>query len=173
MDKVIERRIDRSSMGFGADIRNSEEKLKDEAFKTIQPQDLLKYGLIPEFIGRIPVIASLDYLDEEALIEILTEPKNALVKQYIKMFGIEDVELEFKKEALVAIAKKAMDNKTGARGLRGIIENIMLDIMYEAPSNESIEKVIITKEVVENNVEPVLILSHKDGSEKKSSDEVS
>ncbi len=173
MDKVIERRIDRSSMGFGADIRNSEEKLKDEAFKTIQPQDLLKYGLIPEFIGRIPVIASLDYLDEDALIEILTEPKNALVKQYIKIFNIEDVELEFQEEALVAIAKKAMDTKTGARGLRGIIENIMLDIMYEAPSNKNIEKVIITKEVVDNNGEPILILSHKDNSQKKTSDEVS
>jgi ATP-dependent Clp protease ATP-binding subunit ClpX len=171
MDKVIENRIDKSSMGFGADIRNSAQKLEDDDYKDVQPQDLLKYGLIPEFIGRIPVIASLEHLDEEALIEILTEPKNALVKQYIKMFKIEGVDLEFQQDALISIAKKALDNKTGARGLRGIIETIMLDIMFEVPSNENIERVIITKDVVENKVEPILILSNNQGLEK--SDEVS
>ncbi|KNZ42161.1 ATP-dependent protease ATP-binding subunit ClpX [Acetobacterium bakii] len=165
MDKVIEQRTEKSSMGFGADIRNSKEKQIDQGLYNVQPQDLLKYGLIPEFIGRIPVIASLQHLDEEALIQILTEPRNALVKQYIKMFKIEGVELEFQKEALVAIAKKALENKTGARGLRGIIENIMLDIMFEVPSNENIEKVIITQDVVEKQVEPIMIIGQKNDCE--------
>ena len=173
MDKVIEQRTEKSSMGFGADIRNSKEKLIDQGLYNVQPQDLLKYGLIPEFIGRIPVIASLQHLDEEALIQILTEPRNALVKQYIKMFKIEGVELEFQKEALVAIAKKALENKTGARGLRGIIENIMLDIMFEVPSNENIQKVIITQEVVEKQVEPIMILGQKSDCEENSNKVVS
>ncbi len=168
MDKVIEQRTEKSSMGFGADIRSSKEKIEDDSLSSVQPQDLLKYGLIPEFIGRIPVIASLEHLDEEALIQILTEPRNALVKQYIKMFRIEGVELEFHQDALVAIAKKAMDTKTGARGLRGIIENIMLDIMFEVPSNENIEKVIITKEVVEKQVEPIMIIGQRNDCKKKS-----
>jgi ATP-dependent Clp protease ATP-binding subunit ClpX len=173
MDKVIEQRMEKSSMGFGADIRSSKEKIEDDDLSSVQPQDLLKYGLIPEFIGRIPVIASLEHLDESALIQILTEPRNALVKQYIKMFRIEGVELEFQQDALVAIAKKAMDTKTGARGLRGIIENIMLDIMFEVPSNENIEKVIITKEVVEKQVEPIMILGQKNNEKSKKNDVVS
>ncbi|MDZ5723844.1 ATP-dependent Clp protease ATP-binding subunit ClpX [Acetobacterium sp. K1/6] len=173
MDKVIEQRTEKSSMGFGADIRSSKEKIEDDNLSSVQPQDLLKYGLIPEFIGRIPVIASLEHLDEESLIQILTEPRNALVKQYIKMFRIEGVELEFHQDALVAIAKKAMDTKTGARGLRGIIENIMLDIMFEVPSNENIEKVIITKEVVEKQVEPIMILGQKNDSKTNKNDVVS
>ncbi len=173
MDKVIEQRMEKSSMGFGADIRSSKEKIEDDDLSSVQPQDLLKYGLIPEFIGRIPVIASLEHLDESALIQILTEPRNALVKQYIKMFRIEGVELEFQQDALVAIAKKAMDTKTGARGLRGIIENIMLDIMFEVPSNENIEKVIITKEVVEKQVEPIMILGQKNNDKSKKNDVVS
>jgi len=173
MDKVIEQRTEKSSMGFGADIRNTKEKLDSQAVINVQPQDLLKYGLIPEFIGRIPVIASLQHLDEEALIQILTEPRNALVKQYVKMFKIEGVELEFQKEALVAIAKKALEAKTGARGLRGIIENIMLDIMFEVPSNENIQKVIITKDVVENQVEPIMILGQKNDCEEAENKEVS
>ena len=173
MDKVIEQRTEKSSMGFGADIRSSKEKIEDDKLSSVQPQDLLKYGLIPEFIGRIPVIASLEHLDEEALIQILTEPKNALVKQYIKMFRIEGVELEFHQDALVAIAKKALDTKTGARGLRGIIENIMLDIMFEVPSNENIEKVIITREVVEKQVEPIMILGQKNDCKDENNDVVS
>lgn len=173
MDKVIEQRTEKSSIGFGADIRNTKEKLNDQAVINVQPQDLLKYGLIPEFIGRIPVIASLQHLDEEALIQILTEPRNALVKQYVKMFKIEGVELEFKKEALVAIAKKALEAKTGARGLRGIIENIMLDIMFDVPSNDNIEKVIITKDVVENKGEPIMILGQKSDCEEVENKEVS
>ncbi|PKM59597.1 MAG: ATP-dependent Clp protease ATP-binding subunit ClpX [Firmicutes bacterium HGW-Firmicutes-4] len=173
MDKVIEQRTEKSSMGFGADIRSSKEKIEDDNLSSVTPQDLLKYGLIPEFIGRIPVIASLEHLDEESLIQILTEPRNALVKQYIKMFRIEGVELEFHQDALVAIAKKAMDTKTGARGLRGIIENIMLDIMFEVPSNEHIEKVIITKEVVEKQVEPIMILGQKNDRKNEKNDVVS
>lgn len=173
MDKVIEQRTEKSSMGFGADIRSSKEKIDEDNLSSVTPQDLLKYGLIPEFIGRIPVIASLEHLDEESLIQILTEPRNALVKQYIKMFRIEGVELEFHQDALVAIAKKAMDTKTGARGLRGIIENIMLDIMFEVPSNENIEKVIITKEVVEKQVEPIMILGQKNDSKSEKNDVVS
>ncbi|PKM75077.1 MAG: ATP-dependent Clp protease ATP-binding subunit ClpX [Firmicutes bacterium HGW-Firmicutes-17] len=173
MDKVIEQRTEKSSMGFGADIRSSKEKIEEDNLSLVTPQDLLKYGLIPEFIGRIPVIASLEHLDEESLIQILTEPRNALVKQYIKMFRIEGVELEFHQDALVAIAKKAMDTKTGARGLRGIIENIMLDIMFEVPSNENIEKVIITKEVVEKQVEPIMILGQKNDSKSEKNDVVS
>jgi ATP-dependent Clp protease ATP-binding subunit ClpX len=173
MDKVIEQRTEKSSMGFGADIRSSKEKIEEDNLSSVTPQDLLKYGLIPEFIGRIPVIASLEHLDEESLIQILTEPRNALVKQYIKMFRIEGVELEFHQDALVAIAKKAMDTKTGARGLRGIIENIMLDIMFEVPSNEHIEKVIITKEVVEKQVEPIMILGQKNDRKNEKNDVVS
>lgn len=173
IDKVIEQRTEKSSMGFGAEIKSTTEKPDDDQKNTVQPQDLLKYGLIPEFIGRIPVIASLEHLDEEALIQILTEPRNALVKQYIKMFKIEGVELEFQKDALVAIAKKALDNKTGARGLRGIIENIMLDIMFEVPSNENIQKVIITKEVVENQMEPIMILGQRNESQDENNDVVS
>lgn len=173
MDRVIEQRMDKSSMGFGADIRSKEEKLTDQSVYEIQPQDLLKYGLIPEFIGRIPVIASLHQLDEATLIRILTEPRNALVKQYVKMFTIEGVELEFQKEALVAIAKKALENKTGARGLRGIIENIMLDIMFEVPSNENIQKVIITEDVVEKKLEPIMILEQNCECEKEDNQIVS
>lgn len=173
MDKLIEQRTDKSSMGFKAEVRNNKEKTEDNSLSSVQPQDLLKYGLIPEFIGRIPVIASLEHLDEEALIQILTEPRNALVKQYIKMFKIEGVELEFHQDALVAIAKKALDTKTGARGLRGIIENIMLDIMFEVPSNENIEKVIITNEVVEKNVEPIMILGQKNDCNDEHNDVVS
>lgn len=173
MDKVIEQRTEKSSMGFGADIRSSKEKIEDDNLSSVTPQDLLKYGLIPEFIGRIPVIASLEHLDEEALIQILTEPRNALVKQYIKMFRIEGVELEFHQDALIAIAKKAMDTKTGARGLRGIIENIMLDIMFEVPSNENIERVVITKEVVDKQVEPIMILGQRNNSKKEKNDVVS
>ena len=148
MDGVIERRMEKGSMGFSATIKTSDEKAKEELLDNIEPQDLLKYGLIPEFIGRIPVIATLQNLDEEALINILTEPKNALVKQYKKMFEIEGVALEFEKDALKAIAEKALQNGTGARGLRGIIENIMTDIMFDIPSEEGVSKVIITKDVV-------------------------
>lgn len=129
------------------------------------PEDLLKFGLIPEFIGRLPVIASLEQLNEEALVRILTEPKNALVKQYQKMLEFDNVELEFEEEALRAIAKEAIERKTGARGLRSIIENTMLDMMYELPSRDDIVKCIITKETITDKAQPKLIL--KDGTELK------
>ncbi len=169
MDGVIERRMEKGSMGFSATIKTSDEKAKEELLDNIEPQDLLKYGLIPEFIGRIPVIATLQNLDEEALINILTEPKNALVKQYKKMFEIEDVALEFEKDALKAIAEKALQNGTGARGLRGIIENIMTDIMFDIPSEEGVSKVIITKDVVEQLEAPVVETQPKASEEKTTS----
>ncbi|CAK7054549.1 MAG: ATP-dependent Clp protease ATP-binding subunit ClpX [Eubacterium sp.] len=169
MDGVIERRMEKGSMGFSATIKTSDEKAKEELLDNIEPQDLLKYGLIPEFIGRIPVIATLQNLDEEALINILTEPKNALVKQYKKMFEIEGVALEFEKDALKAIAEKALQNGTGARGLRGIIENIMTDIMFDIPSEEGVSKVIITKDVVEQLEAPVVETQPKASEEKTTS----
>lgn len=169
MDGVIERRMEKGSMGFSATIKTSDEKAKEELLDNIEPQDLLKYGLIPEFIGRIPVIATLQNLDEEALINILTEPKNALVKQYKKMFEIEGVALEFEKDALKAIAEKALQNGTGARGLRGIIENIMTDIMFDIPSEEGVSKVIITKDVVEQLEAPVVESQPKAREEKTTS----
>ena len=169
VDGVIERRMEKGSMGFSATIKTSDEKAKEELLDNIEPQDLLKYGLIPEFIGRIPVIATLQNLDEEALINILTEPKNALVKQYKKMFEIEGVALEFEKDALKAIAEKALQNGTGARGLRGIIENIMTDIMFDIPSEEGVSKVIITKDVVEQLEAPVVESQPKASEEKTTS----
>ncbi len=143
LEKIIERRTQKSAMGFGADVMSKESKDLGEVFKQIMPQDLLKFGLIPEFVGRIPVIVTLENLDETALVKILSEPKNALVKQYQKLLEIDDVNLEFDEESLIAIAKEAIKRKTGARGLRAIIEDVMKEIMYEVPSREEIEKVII------------------------------
>lgn len=165
IDQVIKRRLGKKVIGFG-----SNEKQQDlntgELLEKVLPEDLLRYGLIPEFIGRIPVIGSLTPLDEEALVEILTKPKNALVKQYVKLFQMDDVELEFEEEALKEIAAKAIERKTGARGLRSIIEGLMVDVMFELPSREDIEKCIITKEtVVEENGSPKLIF--KDGTIKE------
>ncbi|HLR52828.1 MAG TPA: ATP-dependent protease ATP-binding subunit ClpX [Candidatus Avamphibacillus sp.] len=149
IDEVVKRRLGEKVIGFGAN--NEEQDLdKGELLQKVLPEDLLRYGLIPEFIGRLPVIGALTPLDEGALVEILTKPKNALVKQYEKLFQMDDVELEFEDEALVEIAKKAIERKTGARGLRSIIENIMLDVMFELPSREDIDKCIITKETVVN-----------------------
>ncbi len=161
IDKIIQKRIGKKSMGFGAEIKSNESKSLGDTLKLIQPEDLLKYGLIPEFVGRIPVLVSLDELDKEALVEILTTPKNALVKQFKELLLMDGVELEFEKEALKQIAEKAIERKTGARGLRGILEEIMLDIMYDIPSREDIEKCVITKETVVNNTEPTLVLSEK------------
>src|SRR5699024_4501495 len=143
IDQIVKRRLGKKVIGFG-DTEEQEELDIGELLTKVLPEDLLGYGLIPEFIGRIPVIASLKPLDEKALIEILTKPKNALVKQYEKLFLMDDVELEFEEEALKEIAKEAMERKTGARGLRSIIENIMLEIMFELPSRDDIEKCIIT-----------------------------
>ncbi|NLV88750.1 MAG: ATP-dependent Clp protease ATP-binding subunit ClpX [Tissierellia bacterium] len=161
LDKIIEKRVGKKSMGFGAEVTSKKDIKIGELLKHLQPEDLLKYGLIPEFVGRLPVIVTLEELDEESLVKILTEPKNALVKQYKELFAMDGVELEFEDGALFGIAKKAIERKTGARGLRSIIEDIMLDIMYEIPSREDIEKCIITKETVENKVSPTLVLSDR------------
>ena len=158
LDKVIKNRIDSKVMGFGADIQTKEESANiGDTLKHILPQDLLHYGLIPEFIGRMPVIATLDQLEVEDLVEILTEPRNALVKQYEKFFEMDDVELEFTHEALKAISEKALSRGTGARGLRAVVEESILDIMYDLPSDNDITKCVITEEVVKDGKEPELI----------------
>lgn len=159
LDKIIQNRVGKKSMGFGAEITSEKEVKLGELLKSLQPEDLLRFGLIPEFVGRLPVMVTLEELDEESLVKILTEPKNALVKQYKELLAMDGVDLEFEEEALHLIAKKAIERKTGARGLRSIIEETMLDIMYDIPSREDIEKCIITKETVENKVEPTLVLS--------------
>ncbi|MGI2326439.1 ATP-dependent protease ATP-binding subunit ClpX [Planococcus sp. YIM B11945] len=162
VDQIIKRRLGNKIIGFGADP-NKEELDEKSLLSQLIPEDLLKFGLIPEFIGRLPVLASLEQLDENALVQILTEPKNALIKQYQKMMELDDVELSFEDAALVEIAKLAIERKTGARGLRSIIENIMLEVMFDLPSREDIVECVITKETVTDNVLPKLIL--KDGTE--------
>ncbi|GIN71098.1 ATP-dependent Clp protease ATP-binding subunit ClpX [Bacillus sp. J14TS2] len=169
VEQIIKRRLGQKVIGFGAEVKGQEEK--KELLSEILPEDLLRFGLIPEFIGRLPVIANLEQLDEEALIEILTQPKNALVKQYTKMLGMDEVELEFEDDALHEIAKKAIERKTGARGLRSIIEMLMLDVMFDLPSREDIKKCIITKDSVLQNKPPKLVLEDGTvikGSEKNS-----
>jgi len=161
LDKIIQNRIGKKSMGFGAKLSSQKEARIGELLKHIQPEDLLKYGLIPEFVGRLPVMVTLEELDTDSLVKILTEPKNALVKQYKELFSMDNVDLEFDDEALYSISKKAIDRKTGARGLRSIIEDVMLDIMYEIPSRDDIEKCVITKETIENKVDPTLVLSDR------------
>ena len=165
IESIIKRRMGEKVIGFGSDNtkRHMDEK---DLMKHLIPEDLLKFGLIPEFIGRLPVLASLEQLDEDALVQILTEPKNALTKQYEKMLELDNVELEFEKDALYAIAKEAIERKTGARGLRSIIENIMLDVMFELPSRDDIQKCIITKETVTDKARPKLLL--QDGTELES-----
>ena len=157
LENIIKDRMGKKSMGFGAEIQSKKDIDRYKVFEQILPQDLLKFGMIPEFIGRFPIIASLKELDKEALIKITTEPKNALVKQYKKLLQMDDVELIFEQEALEAIVDKAIERKTGARGLRSIIEEIMRDIMFDIPSNEKIEKCIITRDTVINNASPRII----------------
>lgn len=149
LEKIIENRIGKKTMGFGAQVLTRQEKPVGEILRQVMPEDLLKFGLIPEFIGRLPIVVALDALDEDALIRILTEPKNALVKQYQKFFELDGVELEFSSEALKAIARLAIKRSTGARGLRAIIEKLMLDLMFEIPSRNDVKKVLVTKEMVE------------------------
>ena len=159
LEKIIKERTGKNAIGFGTTIQSEKEINKYEIFKELLPQDLLKFGLIPEFIGRLPIIATLKDLDREALVKILVEPKNSLVKQYKKLFEYDNVELEIEQEALEAIVDKAIERKTGARGLRSIIEEIMRDIMFEIPSNSNIEKCIITKQTVLEKKEPELVIN--------------
>lgn len=166
IDKIIQNRIGKSSLGFGAEIRSKVNSDPSELLTHIMPEDLLKFGLIPEFVGRLPIIVTLHSLDEGALVKILKEPKNALVKQYQKLFEIDGVTLEFEDEALRLIARQALERKTGARGLRAIMEELMLDVMFEIPSREDIEKCIITKDVVLNKSEPIIIISEGQRSRK-------
>ena len=161
LDKIIETRLDQSSIGFGSEIKEKTDAKTDELFKQVMPEDLTKFGLIPEFIGRVPVTVSLDFLDEDALKEILTTPKNALVKQFEKLFELDDVKLTFTEGALDAIAKKAVDRKTGARGLRSILEAAVMNTMYETPSDETIKECIITEEVINDGAEPELKYNSK------------
>ncbi|NLI61746.1 MAG: ATP-dependent Clp protease ATP-binding subunit ClpX [Clostridiales bacterium] len=158
IDKIIQDRIGKKSMGFGAEIRSNQDYDIGTILSQILPEDLLRYGLIPEFVGRVPVVVTLNSLDEEALARILREPKNALVKQYQKLLEMDGVALEFEEEAIKLIANKAIDRKTGARGLRAILEEIMLNVMYDIPSRDDVEKCIITKDTVTNNSDPILIL---------------
>lgn len=159
LDKIINDRIGKKSIGFGAKIESKKEIDKYKIYEELLPQDLLKFGLIPEFVGRLPIVTTLKELDKESLIKIVTEPKNALVKQYKKLFEYDNVELEFEQEALEAIVEKAIARNTGARGLRAIIEEIMRDIMFDIPSNPTIEKCIITKDTVLEGKEPKLIIN--------------
>ncbi|MDY4231303.1 MAG: ATP-dependent Clp protease ATP-binding subunit ClpX [Candidatus Faecousia sp.] len=156
LDKIIERRVDRSSLGFGSELKSKKERDVGTLFAQVQPHDLLKFGLIPELVGRMPMITSLDSLTQQDLVRILTEPKNALCRQYRKLLELDHVTLDFEVAALEAIAQRAIDRKIGARGLRAVLEEIMTKIMYEIPSDPTITKVMITKECVENGAEPVV-----------------
>jgi ATP-dependent Clp protease ATP-binding subunit ClpX len=161
LDKIISLRGKGSSIGFGADVRAPDERQTGEILKSVEPEDLLKFGLIPEFVGRLPVIATLTDLDEEALVEILSEPKNALVKQYQRLYDMEDIKLTFSDDALCAVAGRAIARKTGARGLRSIMENILLDSMYDLPSLNGVEEIVINKEVVEGRAQPLYIYADR------------
>ena len=160
LEKIIKDRVEKKTIGFGATITSNKDISKYEVFSSLLPQDLLKFGLIPEFVGRLPIITTLKELDREALIKIITEPKNSLVKQYKKLFEYDDVELEFEQGALEAIVDKALDRKTGARGLRAIIEERMKDIMFEIPSNPKVEKCIITRETIANGEPPKIVINN-------------
>ena len=161
LDKLISNRNKGSSIGFGAEIQNNEDVSTGDILSGVEPTDLVKYGLIPEFIGRLPVLATLEDLDEEALITILTQPKNALIKQYQKLFEMEDTKLEFRESALKEVAKKAISLKTGARGLRSIIENVLMDTMFELPSEPDISEVVVNEDVITKGSKPIIVHSKK------------
>jgi len=166
LDKVIKNRSHKGGIGFSAQVKSIEdEQVVSEVLKTVEPEDLIQYGLIPEFVGRLPVVATLNELDEAALIQILTEPKNSLTKQYQKMFEMEGVDVEFREDALAAIATKAMERKTGARGLRSIIENVLLDTMFDLPSTDNVVKVVIDENVISGENAPILIYQESEASE--------
>ncbi|MEO1705137.1 MAG: ATP-dependent Clp protease ATP-binding subunit ClpX, partial [Pseudomonadota bacterium] len=157
LDKIIAQRGKGTSIGFGADVKDNDERGTGDLFQDLEPEDLLKFGLIPEFVGRLPVIATLEDLDEDALVTILTQPKNALVKQYQRLFELEDTQLTFTEDALQAIAKKAIERKTGARGLRSILEGILLDTMFDLPGLESVTEVVVNEEAVTSDAAPLMI----------------
>jgi ATP-dependent Clp protease ATP-binding subunit ClpX len=161
LDKIISERGRKTSIGFSANVASPEDRKTGELFQEVEPEDLLRFGLIPEFVGRVPVLATLEDLDEDALVQILSEPKNALVKQYQRLFEMEEVELTFHEDALKAIARRAIERKTGARGLRSIIESILLDTMFELPAMEGVEEVVISEEVVTGSARPLYIYSEK------------
>jgi ATP-dependent Clp protease ATP-binding subunit ClpX len=164
LERIISARGRGTSMGFGADVRSPEDRRTGEVLRDVEPEDLLKFGLIPEFVGRLPVVATLDDLDEAALVEILTKPKNALVKQFQRLFEMEDVRLEIHEDAMKSIAVKAIQRKTGARGLRSIMESILLDPMYELPSLSGVSDVVVNREVVEGRAKPLYIYADQRGN---------
>jgi ATP-dependent Clp protease ATP-binding subunit ClpX len=168
LEHIVEQRIGKKTLGFGASLPTKEEKELEKIFSEVMPEDLLKFGLIPEFIGRLPVIATVDKLNQEALVQILTEPRNALVKQYQKLFDLDGVELEFTQDAIEAVADLAMMRGTGARGLRAIIEEVLLHVMYDVPSRADIAKVVVNAEVVNDNVNPTLVPREPEAKKKKS-----
>jgi ATP-dependent Clp protease ATP-binding subunit ClpX len=157
LDGIINQRIGAKSMGFGAEVKSDRERKVGELLAQVEPADLMRYGLIPEFIGRLPVVATLDELDENALVQILCEPKNALVKQYQKLFDMERVNLKFTDGALVAVAREALKRKTGARGLRSILESAMLDVMYDIPSQDRVKEVVVNDEVILQGTQPIIV----------------
>lgn len=169
IDKIIEQRTGQKALGFGAEIRSKKDQEIGMLLEKLETQDLLKFGLIPEFVGRLPVVVSLHELTEEVLVRILSEPKNALAKQYKKLFELDNVELEFNEDALDAIAKLAIVRKTGARGLRSIIEKVMMDIMYEIPSRNDVRKCVITRETIENQQQPTLLLDNTNNDNENAS----
>ncbi|MEP0942187.1 MAG: ATP-dependent Clp protease ATP-binding subunit ClpX [Rhizobiaceae bacterium] len=169
LDKIISDRDRNTGIGFGASVESPEDRKTGELFKDLEPEDLLKFGLIPEFVGRIPVLATLEDLDEDALVQILSEPKNALIKQYQRLFEMEETKLSFQDDALRAIAQKAIIRKTGARGLRSIIESILLETMFDLPAMEGVEEVVISEEVVNGNTQPLYIYADKAHEEKAES----
>ncbi|MEE9492453.1 MAG: ATP-dependent Clp protease ATP-binding subunit ClpX [Gammaproteobacteria bacterium] len=171
LEKIISDRSDRGGIGFSANVKSKDqEKNIGEIFQEVEPQDLIKFGLIPEFVGRLPVVATLEELDEDALVSILTEPKNALTKQYLKLFEMEGAEIEFREDALRAVARKAMARKTGARGLRTILENVLLDTMYELPSLENVQKVVVDERAIEGESDPYLVFDTADKEKLAASD---
>ena len=171
LDKIISQRDKGTSIGFGADVKNTQDKKTGEWMKSLEPEDLLKYGLIPEFIGRLPMIATLEDLDEKSLIKILQEPKNSLTKQYQELFKLDGAKLIFKDNALKEIAQKAISKKTGARGLRSILENVLLKTMYDLPSKDDIEEVIVDASAVKGQSQPILV--HSKGESKSKNNKTS
>ncbi len=163
LDKIIRERSEKSGIGFSAEVKSTNDKKSmSQLIQTVEPEDLIKYGLIPEFVGRLPVVATLSELDEEQLVKILIEPKHAITKQYVRLFDMEGVAIEFREDALLAVARKSMERKTGARGLRSIMENVLLDTMYDLPSMENISKIVIDEAVINGESKPLMIY---DGNE--------